>query len=177
MRASVLGLVLLVLGHAGAAARERGGFEPERFFAGRTRSVGTMASPFDGSRTGVTGDTRGRRERDGSVVFDQRIRFDDGSVRERRWRVVRTGPDTIAATGTDVVGIATGTINGREVRLLSTIRASADNPLTDVDFDQTMTLSPDGRTLHVASTVRKLGFTVRTIDERFTRVDGPVRAR
>ena len=163
------GLCLAALG-AGAAEAQRGGaFEPEIFFAGRTRAAGAFVDGEGRPESRFTGETRGRRAADGSTVFDQTIRFQDGAVRRRTWRIVRTGPGTIEATGTDIVGVARGEISGRTLRLLSTIRVSEGNPLTDVEFDQTMTLGADGRTLDNRSIVRKLGFTVRRAEERFVR--------
>ncbi len=141
-------------------------FKPEIFFAGRTRSEGVMRGP-DGAVSGrLSGETRGRRERDGSTSFDQTIRFDDGTIRRRSWRLVRSGAQ-LEATATDVVGVARGEIAGRELRLLSTVRTDPDNPLLDVDFDQRMVLQPDGRSVTVKSVVTKLGIKLREIDETF----------
>lgn len=141
-------------------------FKPEIFFAGRTRSDGVMRG-LDGNVSGrLSGETRGRRERDGSTSFDQTIRFDDGTIRRRSWRLVRSGAQ-LEATATDVVGVARGEIAGRELRLLSTVRTDPDNPLLDVDFDQRMVLQPDGRSVTVKSVVTKLGIKLREIDETF----------
>lgn len=147
-------------------------FQPEVFFAGATRSEGAFLAADGRPADRFTGETRGRREPDGSATFDQTIRFADGSVRQRSWRIVRTGPNAIEATGSEVVGIARGEIGGRTLRLLSTIRLDAGNPLSDVDFEQVMELQSDGRTVTNRSIIRKLGFVVREADERFVRVGG-----
>lgn len=175
-RAAVLSLAALAA--TGASAQGPGAFSPELFFAGRTRAEGAFVDGQGRPESRFTGETRGERARDGSTIFDQTIRFDDGTTRRRTWRVVRTGPATIEATGTDIVGVARGELDGRTLRLRSTIRVEDDNPLSDVDFDQTMTLGPDGRTLDNRSVVRKLGFTVRVAEERFVRLGGrPGRTR
>jgi hypothetical protein len=141
-------------------------FRPEIFFAGRTRSEGVMRG-MDGAVTGrLSGETAGRRERDGSTGFNQTIRFDDGTTRQRSWRLVRNGAQ-VEATATDVIGVARGEIAGRELRLLSTVRTDPSNPLLDVDFDQRMVLQPDGRSVTVQSVVAKFGIKLREIDETF----------
>jgi hypothetical protein len=167
-----MALGLLLAGGLAAPARAQNGvgaspaFKPEIFFAGRTRSEGVMRGS-DGAVSGrLSGETRGRRERDGSTSFDQTIRFEDGTTRRRSWRLVRNGAQ-IEATATDVVGVARGEIAGRELRLLSTVRTDPNNPLLDVDFDQRMVLQPDGRSVTVRSVVTKLGIKLREIDETF----------
>ena len=173
MRTSA-GLVTVLLGLALGApttceARADATFRPGMYFAGRTHSEGVIRDAF-GKVTGrLSGSTHGRRQSDGSTVFDQTIRFDDKTSLDRRWRVVRTGPHTIEATATDLVGAAEGRIDGRTLHLASTVRLDDGNPLTDVDFDQTMVLAPDGRTMLNHSVVSKFGIVVRYIDERFVR--------
>ena len=149
-------------------------FAPEIFFAGRTHSEGAFVDEGGRPTSRFSGDTVGRRERDGATAFDQTIRFDDGTVRRRSFRLVRTGPDSIEATGSEVVGTARGVIAGRSLRLLSTIRTDA-NPLLDTEFDQTFTASPDGRRVRNVSTVTKLGFVVRRVDETFVLISNGTR--
>lgn len=177
-----LSVVLLVApllaagpGHAQDGDRS-GAFAPERFFAGRTRSEGAfLGASKPGDR--FTGETRGRREPDGATTFDQVIRFDDGKVRRRDFRLVRTGPGTLEVTGSEVVGVARGEIGGRTLRLVSTIRNDPANPLLDVEFEQEMELQDDGRTLRNRSTVRKFGIVLLEADERFVQVGSRRRAR
>lgn len=159
-------VMLLLETAAGAEAR---GLSPELFFRGPTRSAGVTTDAFGEPTSRLIGLTRGGRDRDGATVLDQTIRYDDGTERHRRWRIVRTGPHTIEATGTDVIGTAHGIILGDTLHLVSTIRVQDGNPLTDVDFDQVMTLRRDGRTLDNHSTVTKLGFLLRRIDEVFVK--------
>ncbi|WP_375459238.1 DUF3833 family protein [uncultured Enterovirga sp.] len=153
-------------------ARAARGFDPLVFFAGRTYSEGAMLDDAGRPTTRFSGDTVGRREADGATSFDQTIRFSDGEVKRRSFRLVRTGPDTIAVTGSEVVGSGEGRLAGPRLRLLSTVRLSAGNPLSDVDFDQSFTASPDGRRVRNVSTVTKLGFVVSRIDETFAATGG-----
>lgn len=144
-------------------------FRPELFFAGRTHSNGVFRNVVDGSITTFVGETVGRRQPDGSTVFDQTIRFADGTVRERQWVVAVGDPGKIAIAGTDIVGVGTGDVYGRELHLVSTIRGNAADPFgfTDVDFDQVLTLMPDGCSVYNRSTVRKLGVIVAKAQETF----------
>lgn len=159
-------MLALSLAGPGVQAAE---FRPEAFFAGRTRAAGAITDASGQPAGRFTGQTRGRRERDGSTVFDQTIRFDDGTVRQRRWRVIRTAPSTITVTGSDIVGEGRGEIAGDTLRLATTIRWQAGNPLSDLDFEQVLIRRPDG-TVDNSSTVRKLGFVVQRAEERFVRV-------
>lgn len=167
--AAAVALSLLLAGGGTAAADGPPPFSPDAYFAGVTRAAGTMTDGFGRPTSRFTGTTRGRRERDGSTSFDQVIRFDDGTVRSRTWRIVRTGRNSVEATGTDLVGVARGELEGRTLRLRSTVRVDPDNPLSDVDFEQVMTLAADGRALDNSSTIRKFGLVVRRAEERFVR--------
>lgn len=178
LAASLLVAMLPCIGSQSAlaqVARREAAFAPEIFFAGRTRSEGAfLGASKPGDR--FTGETRGRREPDGATTFDQVIRFDDGKVRRRDFRLVRTGPATLEVTGSEVVGVARGEIGGQTLRLVSTIRSDPANPLLDVEFEQIMELQDDGRTLRNRSTIRKLGIVLLEADERFVQVGAGRRA-
>lgn len=171
-RAALLALLLgAALPDASVARDGRAPFDPLAYFAGSTTSRGVMKNGFGAEVGTVTGQTRGRRERGGATVFDQTLRMNDGEVRRRSFRLVRTSPTTVAVTGTEVVGTAVGTLEGWTLRLPSTIRSDSGNPLSELEFEQIMELQPDGRTLTNLSTVRKFGIVVRRIEERFVRSD------
>lgn len=172
LRKFMTSLILCLLASQALARDSSGPFRPEVFFAGRTHSTGVLRNLVDGSVTPFTGDTVGRRRPDGSTVFDQTIRFADGKVRQRQWLVAAGDPGKIAVAGTDIVGVGTGDVRGRELHLVSTIRGDAADPFgfTDLDFDQVLTLLPDGRSVYNRSTVRKLGVIVAKAQETFVRV-------
>lgn len=175
MRRALLGAAFCLVALGGPAdAQERAapGFDPLAFFGGRTQSQGAMLDDAGRPTTRFRGETVGRRDTDGSTSFDQTIRFSDGTVRRRSFRLVRTGTDTIAVTGSEVVGTGEGRLAGPALRLVSTIQLDAGNPLSAVDFDQSFTASPDGRRVRNLSTVTKLGFVVSRIDETFVKGGG-----
>lgn len=166
-------LIAAVSPTAGAAASS---FRPEAFFAGRTRSEGAFVDGQGRPESRFVGDTRGRRAPDGSTIFHQVIRFDDGTRRVRDWRIVRRG-DEVEATASDVVGVARGRIVGRELRLDYTVRTAAGNPLLDVDFEQHLVLERGGRSVANRSIIRKFGIVIREARERFLKVSGASRRR
>lgn len=168
-RAAAFGTVAAVALATLAEAHAAPAFQPEVYFAGRTRSSGVIRDAFGEVVGHLSGETRGRGLSDGTTTFDQVVRRSDGSVLKRRWHILRTGPSTLEATATDVVGVARGTIEGRTLHLVSTVRLDQGNPLSDVDFDQTMVLQADGRTVFNHSVVSKLGLVLRYVDERFVR--------
>lgn len=171
-------LAALCLGSGPAAALAQTGpggtFAPEQFFAGRTHSEGAFIDDRGRATERFSGDTVGRREPDGPAVFDQVIRFADGTTRRRSFRLVRTGPGSLEATGSEVVGTARGTIAGNSLRLLSAISEDG-NPLTALDFDQTFTASPDGQRVRNVSTISKFGVVLRRTDETFVRTGSGTR--
>ncbi len=180
LRQALTSLILVLVASHALAREASGPFRPEVFFAGRTHSTGVLRNVVNGSVTPFTGDTLGRRQPDGSTVFDQTIRFADGSVRQRQWVVAAGDPGKIAVVGTDIVGVGTGDVRGRELHLLSTIRGDTADPfgLTDLDFDQVLTIQPGGRSVYNRSTVRKLGVIVAKAQETFLRAasrDGRMR--
>lgn len=145
-------------------------FRPEIYFAGHTHADGAFVDASGKPESRFVGDTTGRRDPDGSTTFRQAIRFDDGTRRDRTWRIVPVDAGHIVATGSDIVGFAQGEIAGNVLHLAYTVRTDPQNPLLDVEFEQTMTLQPDGRTLINRSTIRKFGFVVRRASERFVRL-------
>ena len=172
MRRGLLAAAVILLSGAGPVrAQADRAFDPLAFFAGRTHSEGAMTG-LDGRTTRFSGDTRGRREPDGATAFDQTIRFADGTVRRRSFRLVRTGVDTIAVTGSEVVGTGEGRIAGPVLSLSTLIRADAGNPLGVVAFDQSFTAAPGGRQVRNVSTVTLLGAVVARADETFVRLGG-----
>lgn len=144
-------------------------FQPEAYFAGRTRSWGVFETPGGAPASQFTGDTVGRREPGGTVSFEQSVAFDDGTRLDRSWRLTRIDEHHLEATGTDVVGVVKGEIYGRVLHLAYTVRTEPGNALSTVDFEQWMYLQDDGVTVLNRSIIRKFGFVVRMATERFVR--------
>ena len=136
---------------------------PERFFVGRTESVGTLDTVL-GRPHGVRVSTQGRMAPDGALLMDQVVEEEGKPPRRSRWRLVRSGPNRFTGTVTDVRGPVIGEMTGNVLRL----RYRNDRNLS---VDQRITIHANGRTARNRITFRRFGITVATYDETIRRVD------
>lgn len=146
-------------------------FEPERYFAGHTRSRGvfedrTGANP---TRTFAT-DCQGTREPDGTLTLRQTFTYADGSIQRRAWRIRRVDAHRYEATANDVVGTGRGEAWGNAFHWEYTVALKPGNPLFNVRLRQWMYLQPDGHTVLNRATVSKLGVTIAQVAESFEKV-------
>ena len=151
---SLLGLLLLVQAPTSPA---------ERFFVGRTEGTGTVNVILSG-RHGVRVHSRGRIDRSGALVLDQRIEEEGKAARTRTWRLVRSGPNRVTGAITDARGPVTGEIQGNVLRLRYRL---AEGP----SVDQTITIQPGGRTARNRMTFRRFGLTVASVEETIRKVE------
>jgi hypothetical protein len=135
----------------------------ERFFVGRTEGEGTVRVILSGSH-GVRDETRGRLERDGTLVLDQVVREEGKPPRRRTWRIRRSGPDRVTGTISDARGAVTGEVEGNVLHLRY---RSVEGP----SVEQWITLRPGGRLAHNRMTFRRFGVTVATVEETIRRVE------
>ena len=152
------------------ALRAAGGpvLEPERYFEGRTSSFGVFENS-GGAPTGrFSTEAVGRREGD-ALVLDQTIRFGDGSVMQRQWRLRRVDAHRYEATAGPVSGTAYGQANGRVFHWTYTLSLPPGDWLRRVKFEHWMHLADDGETLLNRITIRKLGVVVGRASEVFRR--------
>ena len=154
MTLSLLALLLLVQAPAAPS--------PEQFFTGRTEGSGTVNVILSG-RHSVRVRSRGRMER-GALLLDQVVEEEGKPARNRRWRLVRSGPNRFTGTLSDARGPVTGDIAGNVLRLRY---RSNEGP----SVEQRITLHPGGRTAHNRMTFRRFGITVATVEETIRRVD------
>ncbi len=159
---------LLITSALDAAAGETR-FQPERFFAGRTRSSGVFANTVGKPRQRFTTECRGRRRGD-TLWLDQIFRYDDGRTQQRRWQIRRIDVVRYVGRANDVVGEARGKVDGATFQFAYVVALKPGNPLFNVRLNQTMTLQRDG-TVENRATIRKLGVVLSRVTERFRRVD------
>lgn len=162
---------LLLVGCASLEPPAFAGAEPEldpvAYFEGPTVSWGVFEDAGRPTRR-FKGDLVGHREGN-ALVLMQRIRFDDGSTRQRRWRMWRAGPHEFHATAPGVIGVARGEAYGNAFRWDYVLQVDADNRLTRVRMQHWMYLAGDGRTLVNRVVIRKFGIRVAEVTEYFQR--------
>jgi hypothetical protein len=139
-------------------------FRPEVFFAGRTQGIGRLERVI-GRAQGLQVESHGRTEPDGSFRLDQAVRFDDGTVQQRTWRMQRTGPTTYAATLSDAAGPVSLEVAGNRLQIRYLLRHPA------VYMHQRLDLRPDGRTALNRATVSVLGIPWARLTEEITQRD------
>lgn len=140
--------------------------DPEKFFAGHTRSWGVFESrsgdPTEILHTETWGHLAG-----GAFHFEQDLLFGDGKKKHRTWLIRRADDHHYTATGTGIVGVARGEAFGNAFHLDFTLDALPGNPLGHVHMSQWMYLQSDGVTLVNRDTLTKLGVIVAEITEQF----------
>ncbi len=148
-------------------------FEPDKFFAGPTRSWGVMESrsgkPKSRFRTEMMG------VRDGQdLVITQDFTFEDGRKQQRVWRLRRIDDHRYEATANDVVGVSVGQAFGNTFHWKYTVALRPGNRLANVHFELWMYLAADGETMINRVVIRKLGIILAETTEHFQRGSGPV---
>lgn len=142
-------------------------FAPEKFFAGRTHSSGVFENTIGKPRQRFTTECRGRL-RGNTLLLDQLFHYDDGRTQERHWQIHRIDATHYDGRANDVVGVARGEVSGSTFRFRYVVALKPGNPFLNVRLDQFMTMRPD-RILENHATIRKLGFTISRVSERFWR--------
>lgn len=137
---------------------------PEVFFAGRTQGEGTLEQIGRGGRA-LRVEGRGRIEPDGSLRLDQVVRFQDGTVQTRTWRLEKTGPGAYSGELSDAAGPVSAQAHGNRVRLRYRIGFA-------MYMRQSLYLQPDGATVLNHATVTLLGIPWARLTERIRKLDG-----
>ena len=89
-----------------AAPATAGSASPMQFFEGRTEGTGTIRILL--GKAFVTRSVgHGRFERDGTMVFVQRVVDQGRPARERRWKIRQTGPRHFTGTMSEAIGPVT----------------------------------------------------------------------
>jgi hypothetical protein len=136
---------------------------PEAFFDGVTSSTGVLRT-LGGGEKRLAVDGIGRAEADGSFSLQQTIRWADGDVDRRTWRMRRLGGGRYEATVEGVRGIARGELEGDTFRLRYVLDSGPG-----VAMEHWMTLQPGGTRLRNVAVGRVFGVPVARLDETFTR--------
>ncbi len=139
------------------------------FFAGHTRSWGVLENRSGEPTQRVTTECSGEADGADGLHMIQRLTFEDGSVRNREWRMRRTGPQTYEATANDMVGVAHGEAAGRAFHWRWVLATDPGNGLADVTLEQWMYLTDSGSMMN-RTIVTKLGVIVAEVTEWFSKL-------
>ena len=154
--------VLIALAAVAVAAPAHAGFDPVKFFQGRTHGDGNLKIVFKRS-VRMSVDSEGVQDRDGSLLLKQIVHEPGKPARTRYWRLRKVGNKAFEGTLTDAVGPVRVDVVGERVR----IRYRAKDHL---DFDQVLTQSGP-RQVNNAMKVRRFGITVARFDEVIRKLD------
>lgn len=143
-------------------------FEPEKFFAGRTRSWGVFENRAGNPTQRFTTVATGRNEKSG-LVLHQTFTYQNGTSQERTWHIRRIDAHHYRATANDVVGVATGEAYGNLFHFKYTVALKPGNPLYNVRLEQWMYLQDRGAAMVNRAKITKFGITLATVTEYFRR--------
>jgi hypothetical protein len=141
-------------------------FEPEKFFAGETRSWGVFENRAGNPSQRFTTSASGHREGE-SLVLHQTFTYENGRKQDRTWRIRRLDAHHYQATANDVVGIAKGEAYGNVFYLEYTVALKPGNPFFNVRLQQWMYGQDHGAAMVNSAKIAKLGVTLATVTEYF----------
>lgn len=144
-------------------------FLPERYFLGKTKAWGFFEDRFGKIRREFTVDIEGVVEGD-RLRLDERFLYADGERQTRVWTIIRLGDGRYEGTAADVVGTATGEVNGRAMRWQYDFDLAFNGSTWRVRFDDWMLLQDDEVMLN-RTTISKYGFELGTVVIFFRRVE------
>jgi hypothetical protein len=149
-------------------------FVPEEYFLGTTRAWGFFQDRFGRIRREFVVDIEGSLDGE-TLVLDERFVYADGERQTRVWRIRRLADGSYAGEADDVIGTATGQVQGRAMNW----RYDFDLPIGErsfrVHFDDWMLLQ-DGEVMLNRTTISKFGITLGEVVIFFRRLNGPISA-
>lgn len=131
------------------------------YFEGNVKAWG-MLQDRSGKQTrrfsvDITGTIQGN-----VLTLEEHFVFDDGEKQQRIWTIIRHANGRLTGTAGDVVGEATGEVQGNALNWQYTLRVPVDDTTYDIAFDDWMFLQDDSRMFNVAR-MSKWGFHVGTV--------------
>jgi hypothetical protein len=106
------------------------------------------------------------------LTMVQHLTFAHDKPQDRTWTVWRTGPNSVQATASDMVGSATGEANGRVFHWQWVLARSAGERAFDLTMNQWMYRLDDGSAM-IRTTIGTFGFILAEVSERFAHTDVP----
>lgn len=170
---NLLAIAVVIIALSGCASRlpeafkeGRPVFDPIQYFSGHTHSWGVFETRAGNPRQILHTETVGQLH-DGVLRFEQDLLFEGGKKLHRSWVIRQVDAHHFTATGTGIVGTASGVAYGNVFHLDFTLDALPGNPLGRVHMSQWMYLQPDGVTMVNRDTLTKAGVIVTEITEQF----------
>ena len=140
-------------------------FRPEAFFDGATRGEGMLDVRGRADRhftVASTGHSKRDSGRDSDFVLDQVIRYADGEVQRRRFRMRHLDAQRYTGSLTGAAGPVTARAEGNSFHLRYSMGKARS-------MEQWIYLQPGGRTAFNRATVRVLGMPVAHLSETIRR--------
>ncbi|MEM9880881.1 MAG: DUF3833 domain-containing protein [Pseudomonadota bacterium] len=151
---ALMGVALLSLAScAGAKISDFQGKTPEfdlaDYFTGTTKAYGLFEDRFGKFRRTFVVDIVGERDGD-TLVLTEDFLYDDGETEQRIWRINQTPDGNYTGTFGDIIGEATGELNGNALHWTYKMNLKVGDDTWKVGFDDWMILQPDGILLNRA---------------------------
>ncbi len=121
----------------------------EDYFTGSTRAWGFFQDRNGNIKKQFTVDITGRMEAN-KLILEEDFVYTNGSTDRRVWHITRTGKKSYSGIADDVVGEATGVINGNAFNWRYTLALPVNGRIVNVQLDDWMYLQPDGVLLNRA---------------------------
>ena len=135
----------------------------QQFFEGRTESRGEIRQLFSKPRA-VVSHGKGHTEPDGTLVLSQVVQQAGDAPQQRLWRLREDRLGHCTGTVTDGVGLVDGDLSGNQLHMRFRLKGG-------LNVEQWMSFDPDGRSATNRITIRKLGFSVASLNETIRKTD------
>ena len=166
MRRSIMLMGLALATSMSVAPAKAQEFVLEKYFAGKTRAVGSFRAINGVNRSfkvDLTGKWNGKR-----LLLQEDFIYSDGERDRKAWRVQKTGVNTYLGTREDVIGKADVRVKDDTARFSYDVYLDGENRKNRVRFHDTMTLKDNGRMINNAW-VTKFGIPVARTRVEFQR--------
>ncbi|WP_420848138.1 DUF3833 domain-containing protein [Photobacterium sanctipauli] len=162
---TMLALALALLSGCSASIEDYRDDTPKldlfEFFEGYVQAWG-MLQDRSGKQTRrfdvkIRGEVKGR-----VLTLYEDFLFDDGEEQQRTWVITKLENGQYMGTADDVVGEATGRVEGNALNWRYVLRVPVDDTTYDITFNDWMYLQDSNHMLNIAE-MTKWGFTVGTV--------------
>lgn len=162
MRRFIFGVFLLAAASPALSESPSTVFTPQSGFSGRSEGDGVLHLFFSNKPFHV--ESHGFNRPDGSFQLDQSVQFTGRAAEERTWIIHSAVASRYTGTLTGAAGIVTGESSGLRLNLRYRIKGP-------IVVHQTLTLSPDGKSIDNDGRITLLGIPIGSIHELIRRKD------